>query len=101
MAPAASSILASSRGETPPVTPTLHTERLTLRPLAVADAPALLEARSDPQAMRYWDWPPQNSVAEIESIIREHAADIAEGAVLWWAVVLSPDGPAIGECDLF
>jgi ribosomal-protein-alanine N-acetyltransferase len=82
------------------VIPTLQTERLTLRPLAVADAPALLEARSDPDVMRYWDWPPQTSVGEIETIIREHAADIGEGAVLWWAVALAPDGPAIGECDL-
>lgn len=82
------------------MTPLLHTERLTLRPLSVADAPALVEARSDPEAMRYWDWPPQRTVSEIEDIIREHAADIAAGTVLWWAVALSPDGPAVGECDL-
>lgn len=82
------------------MTSLLHTERLTLRPLTVADAPALLEARSDPDVMRYWDWPPQSTVGEIAAIIRDHDAEIAEGTVMWWAVALSPDGPAIGECDL-
>lgn len=78
----------------------LQTSRLFLRPLAVRDALALFEARRDPQVMRYWDWPPQKSVAEVESVIADHLPQIADGNVLWWAVALSPNGPAIGECDL-
>jgi RimJ/RimL family protein N-acetyltransferase len=78
----------------------LQTSRLFLRPLGISDASALFEARSDPQVMHYWDWPVQNSVAEVEGIIADHFPQVADGNVLWWAVALSPDGPAIGECDL-
>jgi [ribosomal protein S5]-alanine N-acetyltransferase len=78
----------------------LRTERLHLRPLTVQDAPALFAARGDPEAMRWWDWPAQKTVADIETLIAEHDALIQDGSVLWWAVALSPDGPAIGECDL-
>jgi RimJ/RimL family protein N-acetyltransferase len=78
----------------------LRTSRLFLRPLAKRDAPALFDARRDPEVMRYWDWPAQKSVGEVEGIIADHMPQIADGNVLWWAVALSPDGPAIGECDL-
>ena len=78
----------------------LTTERLTLRPLSVTDAPALFAARSDAEVMRYWDWPAQTSVEQVENIIADHFDEVADGNVLWWVVALTPDGPAIGECDL-
>ena len=78
----------------------LQTTRLHLRPVALSDAPALFAARGDPEVMRYWDWPAQNSVREVEEIVSAHAGEIASGHVLWWAVSLTQDGPAIGECDL-
>ena len=78
----------------------LRTERLFLRPLAMSDAPALFAARGDPEVMRWWDWPAQNNLAELESIIADHDAPRREGSVLWWVAALTPDGPAIGECDL-
>ncbi|HUB84436.1 MAG TPA: GNAT family N-acetyltransferase, partial [Rhizomicrobium sp.] len=78
----------------------LTTDRLTLRPLSVTDAPALLAARSDAEVMRYWDWPAQTSVEQVENIIADHFDDVADGNVLWWVVALTPDGAAIGECDL-
>jgi len=78
----------------------LTTKRLTLRPLTVGDAPALFPARSDAEVMRYWDWPAQTSVEQVESIIADHASYIEDGTVLWWVAALSPAGPAIGECDL-
>jgi ribosomal-protein-alanine N-acetyltransferase len=78
----------------------LQTQRLHLRPVRPTDAPDLLAARGDPEAMRWWDWPPQTSAEAIRAIIERHAEEIASGAVLWWAVALSPRGPAIGECDL-
>jgi len=82
------------------MTELLQTRRLTLRPLRLEDAPALLEARGDPEVMRFWDWPPQRSAAEVAKIIAEHDTAIAEGTVPWWAVAPSPDGSAIGECDI-
>jgi ribosomal-protein-alanine N-acetyltransferase len=78
----------------------LQTNRLFLRPIAVSDAPSLFEARGDAEVMRYWDWPAQKSVAAIEKILAEHAPELSDKSTLWWAVALSPDGPAIGECDL-
>jgi RimJ/RimL family protein N-acetyltransferase len=78
----------------------LHTARLFLRPLAIGDAAALFEARRDPEVVRYWDWPAQTSVSEVEGIIADHFPQIADGNVQWWAVALSLNGPAIGECDL-
>jgi len=78
----------------------LQTKRLFLRPIAVSDAPALFEARGDAEVMHYWDWPEQKDVAAVEQIFAEHIPELANETTKWWAVALSPDGPAIGECDL-
>ncbi len=78
----------------------LRTRSLFLRPLSVADAPALFAARSDPEVMRFWDWPAQTSIGEIERIFEDHIPALEDGSALWFAIALSPDSPAIGECDL-
>jgi len=78
----------------------LTTERLFLRPIAVSDAEALFEARGDATVMRYWDWPAQDSVAAVREIFSAHIPELSDGATLWWVAALTPDGPAIGECDL-
>ncbi len=78
----------------------LRTPRLILRPIAVSDAGALFVARGDPVVMRFWDWPTQQSVADVEDVLRRYAPDPSDESMLWWAVALAPDGPAIGECDL-
>lgn len=78
----------------------LHTERLFLRPIAVSDAEALFEARGDAEVMRYWDWPEQPSVDAVRDVFAAHVPELTGGATLWWAVAPTPDGPAIGECDL-
>ncbi|MBV9572385.1 MAG: GNAT family N-acetyltransferase [Alphaproteobacteria bacterium] len=83
-----------------PATPQLSTRRLVLRPLNVDDASALFEARGDAEAMLYWDWAPQHSVDHVAKVIADHGKAIAAGEVLWWAVALTADGLAIGECDL-
>jgi ribosomal-protein-alanine N-acetyltransferase len=78
----------------------LQTSRLTLRPIAVTDADALFEARGDADVMRYWDWPAQASADAVREVLAAHIPAPGDAAMLWWAVALSPDGPAIGECDL-
>lgn len=78
----------------------LKTRRLHLRPIAASDAPALFLARGDPTVMKFWDWPEQRSIGDVEEIIAAHAPEIESGRVMWWAVSSSRDGPAIGECDL-
>ncbi len=78
----------------------LQTSRLTLRPIAVADADALFEARGDAKVMRYWDWPEQNSADEVRDILAAHIPAPGDDSMLWWVAALTLDGPAIGECDL-
>jgi len=78
----------------------LTTPRLTLRPITVDDSEALFEARGDAEVMRYWDWPPQKSAADVRKVFQAHISELSEGGTLWWVAALSPDGPAIGECDL-
>ncbi len=78
----------------------LQTQRLFLRPIRVQDAADIFVGRRDPEVMRYWDWPPQQTVDQVRSIIQNHMAEIDGGATLWWVVTKSPRGPAIGEVDL-
>src|ERR1700744_4892930 len=78
----------------------LQTNRLFLRPVAASDATALFAARGDAEVMRYWDWPAQKDVAGVERIFNEHPPALGDETTKWWAGALSPDGPAIGECDL-
>ncbi|MBV9991769.1 MAG: GNAT family N-acetyltransferase [Alphaproteobacteria bacterium] len=78
----------------------LTTDRLHLRPVSAGDAEALFESRGDALVMRYWDWPAQENVAAVRSILEAHIPELGDGRTLWWVVALSPDGPAIGECDL-
>jgi ribosomal-protein-alanine N-acetyltransferase len=78
----------------------LQTQRLTLRPVRVEDAPALFAARGDAEAMRYWDWPEQPDVGHVQGILAAHIPQPDDDSMLWWVAALSQDGPAIGECDL-
>jgi|SRR5579871_1174160 len=78
----------------------LQTKRLFLRPVQLHDAPDMFVARGDCEVMRYWDWPAQESVDQVRSIIQNHFDEIEHGRVHWWVAALSPRGPAIGECDL-
>jgi ribosomal-protein-alanine N-acetyltransferase len=78
---------------------TITTERLTLRPLAPSDTDAIFTMMSDPQTMRFWDWPAFTERETVAEIVAAQIADMREGRALYWAVALSPDGPAIGSCD--
>jgi ribosomal-protein-alanine N-acetyltransferase len=78
----------------------LQTPRLFLRPIRLNDAADIFVGRGDPQVMRYWDWPAQESVDQVRSIIQDHLREIDGGTTLWWVVTTTPRGPAIGEVDL-
>jgi ribosomal-protein-alanine N-acetyltransferase len=82
------------------MTPILDTERLHLRPLAPRDAEALFAIMSDPQAMRFWDWPPFREVQTVREIVASQMASMQAGAACYWAVCLKGTGAAIGTCDL-
>src|ERR1700744_699366 len=79
---------------------TLITTRLSLRPLAVSDAPAIFAMMSDEETMRFWDWPAFKDEETVREIVGAQVADMDAGTARYWAVAFSPDAPAIGSVDL-
>ena len=76
----------------------LKTARLTLRPQAQADAPALFTILSDPAAMRFWNRPAIPRLAVVEELVREQQAAMADGICRYWTLFQA--GDAIGSVDL-
>ncbi len=77
----------------------LTTERLVLRRMALADAPALHAILSDPEAMRFWSTLPHDSLSATEAWVAETVARVAAGEADDFAVVL--DGAVIGKAGLW
>ncbi|MBI2255970.1 MAG: GNAT family N-acetyltransferase [Proteobacteria bacterium] len=74
---------------------TLTTPRLTLRPLAMTDAPALHPWMSDPDVMRFWSTLPHKELAETEAWVRVSVEAQAEGTAHDFAVL--HDGKVVGR----
>jgi [ribosomal protein S5]-alanine N-acetyltransferase len=78
----------------------LKTARLLLTPLRPQDAPALYKATSDPEVMRYWDWPEHDSILTTTAFIATELEEVAAGKAFYWAIRTSRDAEALGTCDL-
>lgn len=87
---------------------TLHTPRLTLRPIVEADGPALIEMFSNPRVMRYWSSPPWRGDEELQRFMAygRQMDDKRNGLRL--AITRRDDlsmgdggGRLIGQCTLF
>jgi [ribosomal protein S5]-alanine N-acetyltransferase len=76
----------------------LKTQRLTLRPQAEGDAPALFRILNDADAMRFWNRPPIARLEVVEEIVAEQQAAMAAGHCRYWTVREGTD--AIGSVDL-
>jgi len=76
----------------------IETERLHLRPLARADSPAIFRMRSDPETMRFWDWPAVKDMGAVAETVSGQVGEMEAGRAIYWAVCLE-DAP-IGCCDL-
>jgi RimJ/RimL family protein N-acetyltransferase len=76
----------------------LQTARLTLRPQAQADAPALFNILNDPEAMRFWSRPPLARLGIAEELVREQQAAMGRGLCRYWTAWEGSD--AIGSVDL-
>jgi ribosomal-protein-alanine N-acetyltransferase len=76
----------------------LKTERLLLRPMAEADAPALFAILGDPEAMAFWDREALPRLATAEAQMADELAAMAAGGFLYWTVLR--DGDAVGFVDL-
>lgn len=77
------------------VTPALETERLVLRGLVAADAPALFAFRSDPIEQRHND-PPLTRLAQAEELIEQLAAEQLTQGALHWGLTVKPHDEVVG-----
>jgi [ribosomal protein S5]-alanine N-acetyltransferase len=81
---------------------TLDTPRLHLRPLAPADADALLRMHADPQVMRYWSTPPWAGIEQAHAMIETDRETLPAGRHL--RLALTPrggDDVLVGTVSLF
>jgi [ribosomal protein S5]-alanine N-acetyltransferase len=75
--------------------PILTTARLTLRPLAMSDAPLLHAWLSDPLVMRYWSTLPHSDIAQTEAWVQGSLDAMAKGEAQDFAVLFQ--GRVIGR----
>lgn len=74
--------------------PIIPGERVTLRALAVTDAPALFAVYSDDEAMTWWTHPAHATLDETEAAV---AARVSAHEWRAWAITLTGDDTAIGS----
>jgi ribosomal-protein-alanine N-acetyltransferase len=84
-----------------PLPPLLHTERLTLRPIAAGDGPALFAIFSDPEVVRYWSRGVWTEMAQAEEMIATAARDYADDSGLRYGIVITATGELVGVASLF
>ena len=81
-------------------TPTLHTDRLRLRPFADSDANSLFGLHSNAFVLRYWDAPPWSERERAERFITACQRMAESGTGTRLAVDRVSDGAFIGWCSL-
>ncbi len=72
----------------------LETARLRLRPLAESDLPEVFEYASDPEVVRYMDWPRHESISESRQWLQETLSEV--GPETAWAIELRTPGGLCG-----
>ena len=80
---------------------TLRTDRLTLRPLAEADAPAYFELFSHPEVTRYLSRPPMTDVSQARERIAQIQDDYRTRSSLQLGLERNADRALLGICLLF
>ena len=87
----------------PPTTfPTLDTERLVLREIVHADAPALYEVHGDPDSMRWFGTDPlPNEEAAVQLVDLFASWRTQANPGVRWGLQLRGQGTLIGTCGLF
>lgn len=79
----------------------LHTDRLVLRPMAMADTDALFAMRADPEVQRYGSHAPWTERQTAIDYIARNEKAMAEGAHAQFAIERRADGVVVGTCTLF
>lgn len=82
--------------------PILQTERLLLRELTPADAPALFAIHGDAEAMRWFGSDPLQTVADAEKLVEVFAGwRRLPNPGTRWGLERRADGALVGTCGLF
>ncbi len=66
--------------------PTLETDRLILRPITSADAPALLALFGDDEVTQFYDLDTFTTIEHAETLVKQHATIQAAGRGLRWGI---------------
>jgi [ribosomal protein S5]-alanine N-acetyltransferase len=61
---------------------------ITLRPLDISDAEPVFALFSDPEAMRYWSYPPYTEISQAEERLQRDIAAAAAQEWLPWGITL-------------
>lgn len=75
-------------------------ETIELAAFAVSDADELFLIRGDAEAMRFWDWPADQTVELTRSVARGMLEDVERGSARIWTVRRSRDQAFVGIVDL-
>ncbi len=78
----------------------LETQRLTLSPLAEADAPLVHPIMADPDVMAHWDVAEIDDPDVVNEVLASQMAAMGEERAFYWAMRLTSDGTFLGLCDL-
>jgi ribosomal-protein-alanine N-acetyltransferase len=81
--------------------PELRTERLLLRELTPADAPALFGLRTDPRVMQHIGRPRPSAISEVEELITTIQKDRMENNGITWAITLLDKAELIGSIGYY
>jgi ribosomal-protein-alanine N-acetyltransferase len=76
--------------------PILTTHRLRLRQFEMHDAPGMHECFGDAEAMRYWNSPPCETLAETEKMLIGLRKTTSHYSYLSWAICRQSDDQCIG-----
>src|SRR5881397_2836466 len=79
---------------------TLRGRWLTLEPIEERHAPGIFDAMQDEEVCRYLSWPPQRTLDETLTLVREARELMARGQSIVYAQVWNETGEAIGSTRL-
>lgn len=79
----------------------LTAQRVTLRFLTAADAPAIYAIFSDGDVMRFWSRPPMADQHEADAHVRDVCAGYRSGDSVQLGIERNADRALIGTCTLF
>jgi [ribosomal protein S5]-alanine N-acetyltransferase len=81
--------------------PTLKTERLTLRQLAITDENGIFALRSDGEINKYLDRPPSKTIDDARNFINKVNENVKNNAALYWGITLTEGNVFAGTICLF